>query len=405
MKPTDTAASAGTPTCADVLVLGGGVIGCSVAFHAARLGAGRVVLVERAGIAEGTTAQSSSILRTHYSVPENVALARLSWAAFVDFAAYVDEVGASSGLQRCGYLIVAADDERGAAVRAALAQQRAMGIDAREIDAHEARERLPLLDTDGLAVFGHEPEAGYADAWLVASGFARAARRLGATVRTGVTVTGLRTRGTRVLGVDTDAGPIEAGVVVSALNVWTGRLLAPLGIEVPLTAERHEVLALAAPEPYRAEYPVLKDMASPSMVYARPYGRSHLLASPGLAGTPTDPDERQAEVGLDFVTDLGGQVARRLPAFAQAGLASSWTGLYDVTPDWNPVLGPLPQLPGLVVGYGFSGHGFKLSPAVGRLLAQAALGLDTEVSLAPYALERFRAGQLLSGRYGSGAVS
>jgi hypothetical protein len=102
---------------------------------------------------------------------------------------------------------------------------------------------------------------------------------------------------------------------------------------------------------------------------------------------------------------VGEQVAERFPSFAEAGLASSWTGVYDVTPDWNPVLGAVPDVPGLVVGFGFSGHGFKLSPAVGRVLAQQALGLPTDVPLAPYALERFRTGQLLHGRYGSGAVA
>ncbi len=108
---------------------------------------------------------------------------------------------------------------------------------------------------------------------------------------------------------------------------------------------------------------------------------------------------------MDFVAGIGEQVAQRFPSFGEAGLASSWTGVYDVTPDWNPVLGPLPELPGLVVGYGFSGHGFKLAPAVGRVLAQAALGLPTDVPLAPYALARFSEGRLLTGRYGRGAVS
>jgi glycine/D-amino acid oxidase-like deaminating enzyme len=108
---------------------------------------------------------------------------------------------------------------------------------------------------------------------------------------------------------------------------------------------------------------------------------------------------------MDYVAELGEQVAARFPSFAEAGLASSWTGVYDVTPDWNPVLGLVPEVPGLVVGFGFSGHGFKLSPAVGRVLAQSALGLPTDVPLTPYALERFRSGALLQGSYGSGAVS
>jgi sarcosine oxidase subunit beta len=152
--------------------------------------------------------------------------------------------------------------------------------------------------------------------------------------------------------------------------------------------------------------PVFKDLASPGMLYARSYGGRQMLVSEGLPGQAlADLDDRQGEVSMDTVAEIGAQVAQRFPSYAEAGLASSWTGIYDVTPDWNPVLGPLPELPGLVVGYGFSGHGFKLSPAVGRVLAQAALGLPTDVSLAPYALERFRAGKWLVGRYGQGAVS
>jgi sarcosine oxidase subunit beta len=390
----------------DLIVIGAGVIGCSVAWHAATLGAGRVLLIDRGGIAEGTSSQSSSILRTHYSVRENVELARQSWSVFTRFAEYLGDDEAACGLNRCGYLIVAAEGDRGEAVRASLAQQRALGIDAAEVDAAQAREILPLLITDDLAVFGHEPEAGYADAYLTATAFARAARRLGVEIRQGETVRALTTEGSRITGVRTDVGAYYAATVVCVANVWSNPLLEQAtGLPIPLVAERHEVMAFEAPQPYLPHYPVLKDMASASMVYARCYGRNQLLASAGLVGHATDPDERQADVPLDVVAELGEQVATRLRSFEAAGVASTWTGLYDVTPDWNPVLGPLPGWDGLQVGFGFSGHGFKLSPAVGRLLAQSALGLPTDVPLAPYRYERFGEGRLLVGRYGKGAVS
>lgn len=390
----------------DIIVIGAGAIGCSAAWHARSLGAKKVLLIDRGGIAEGTSSQSSSILRTHYSVRENVELARRSWSVFTKFGEYLDDPQAECGLNRCGYLVVAADDERGEAVRASLAQQRTMGIEANEIDAKQAREILPLLNTDGLAIFGHEPEAGYADAYLTATAFARAARRLGVEVRQGEAVESLITEGSRVTGIRTKAGTYTAAMVICVANVWTNRLIeSSIGVSIPLVAERHEVVAFEAPQPYLPSYPVLKDMASESMVYARCYGRSQLLASPGLVGHATDPDERQADVPLDIIATLGEQVAARLSSFDQAGVASTWTGLYDVTPDWNPVLGPLPGWQGLQVGFGFSGHGFKLSPAIGRLLAQSALGLPTEVPLAPYRYERFDEGALLVGRYGKGAVS
>ena len=131
-----------------------------------------------------------------------------------------------------------------------------------------------------------------------------------------------------------------------------------------------------------------------------------MLVSEGIVGeTLHAPDNEQGDISMDCIVEVGTQVAERFPSFETAGVAASWTGVYDVTPDWNPVLGPLPDVPGLVVAYGFSGHGFKLSPAVGLILAQSTLGLPTDVDIAPYALERFRTGALLSGKYGLGAVS
>jgi sarcosine oxidase subunit beta len=166
------------------------------------------------------------------------------------------------------------------------------------------------------------------------------------------------------------------------------------------------VFTLEGPVPYTRNLPVLKDLASPGKLYMRSYGGRQLLVGDGNEGeTLATPDTEQADVALDYVAEIGEQVAHRLPGFAEAGLAASWTGVYDVTPDWNPVLGPLPGIAGLQVAYGFSGHGFKLSPVIGRLMAQHALGLPTDLPLAPYAYERFAGGRLLTGLYGAGAVS
>lgn len=390
----------------DVIVIGAGVIGCSTAYHLAALGAGRVLLLEREQVGNGTGAQSSGILRTHYSVPQNVELARRSWSVFTDFAAYLDDPEASAGLVRCGYLICAPEGGRLAPLRAALEAQRAQGIAVQVLDAQEAAARLPIARFDDAALIGFEPEAGFADAYLTATGFARAARRRGVRLLEGVDVQGLRREGARVVGVDTTAGRFDAGVVVSAQNIWAAALARWTGIDVPLAAERHRVLALAGPLPYTPAMPVFKDLGSRGMLYARSYGGTQMLVSEGTGGEVLAvPDTRQGEIPMDFVVDVGEQVAGRFPRYAEAGLASSWTGVYDVTPDWNPVLGPVPEVPGLLLAFGFSGHGFKLSPVVGRVLAQAALGLPTEVSLAPYALDRFRGGRLLRGAYGAGAVS
>jgi sarcosine oxidase subunit beta len=390
----------------DAIVIGGGVIGTSIACHLARFGAGRVLLLERGTLGGGTSAQSSCIVRTHYSVPHNLALAQAALAIFRDFPAYLDDPEADCGLNACGLMLIAPPGERADALRATLALQRATGLDAREIGVDEARRIHPLLEFGDDPVIGWEPAAGYADAYLTLSAYARAARRAGATIREGVAVTGLLRQGACVTGVDTTQGRIAAGIVVSAQNMWSHELARWTGSQVPLRPMRHAVMTFESPTHYTTRMPVVMDWCVPGGIYFRCYGARQVMV-----GDTTDgeilaaPDNEQAEVALDHVADIGEKLGRRLPAFADAGLAASWTGVYDVTPDWNPVLGALPGCDGLHVAFGFSGHGFKLSPMVGRIVAQSALGQTPDLPLAPYSIERFARGQLLVGPYGASVVS
>ncbi|MGF6962445.1 NAD(P)/FAD-dependent oxidoreductase [Paraburkholderia youngii] len=391
----------------DFIVIGAGVIGTSVAHHLAAAGANSVLVLERGTTGAGTTSQSSGLLRTHYSVRQNVELARSSWSAFNNFAEYVGDDEASCGLVKCGYLICAPEGDKLAPLRASLAAQQEMGIEVQLMNRAEARERLPIAQFDDAALIGFEPEAGFADAYLVATSFARSARRRGVKIMEGVSVTGVIREGRRVTGVETSAGRFSCGTLVSTQNIWTPELAAWIGLPLPVKPERHTVLALECETgAYTFGMPAFKDLGSPGMLYFRSYGGSQMLVSEGVVGeTLNAPETEQGEISLDYVVEVGAQVAGRFPAYETAGLASSWTGVYDVTPDWNPVLGGVGDVEGLVVGFGFSGHGFKLSPGIGRLLAQHALGQPTDVSLAPYALERFETGALLVGKYGSGAVS
>ncbi len=394
----------------DAIVIGAGVIGCSVAYHLARFGATRVLVLDRTQIGAGTTSQSSGILRTHYTVAENVELALASWGVFKNFAEYVGDPEASAGLVQCGYLIASPEGPKLSALREGLEGQRRQGITVDELDAQQASELLPIARFDDAALIGYEPEAGFADPYLVASAFAKAARRLGVRIVEGEEVqTLLRDSGSnggRVVGVETARGRFTSDTVISAQNIWARDIERWTGIASPVSAERHAVLALRGPQAYTPRMPVYKDLGSAGMLYCRCYGGSQMLVSEGVSGeTLSEPSNEQGPISMDYVLDVGAQVAERFPSYETADLASSWTGVYDVTPDWNPVLGRVPDVQGLLVAYGFSGHGFKLSPWVGRVLAQAALGLATDVSLAPYALERFRTGQLLTGKYGVGAVS
>jgi sarcosine oxidase subunit beta len=390
----------------DAIVVGAGVIGTSVAYHLARLGCTKVLVLDRTQIGAGTTSQSSGILRTHYSVIENVRLAQASWRIFDEFANYLGDEEASAGLVKSGYLIAAPDGSKLKPLRGALEAQRAQGIEVQFLDQQQASALLPIARFDDAALIGFEPEAGFADAYLVATSFARAARRLGVKIMEGVEVRQLLMEDGHITGVETSEGRFNAKVVVSAQNIWAADIERWTGIETPVKAERHVVLALEGSEAYSFKMPVYKDLGSPGMLYCRSYGGNQMLVSEGIPGETLDPPgNEQGDISMEYIGEVGEQVAKRFPSFETAGVASSWTGVYDVTPDWNPVLGRLQDVPGLVVGYGFSGHGFKLSPAVGLVLAQCALEIATEVDINAYSLERFRTGGLLIGKYGSGAVS
>lgn len=391
----------------DAIVIGAGVIGSSVAYHLARLGAKKVLVLERLQIGSGTSTQSSGILRTHYSVIENVELARRSWSVFTNFSEYLGDEEAASGLVKCGYLICAPDGPKLSPLKSALQGQIDKGIEVQFLSQAEARDRLPIATFDDAALIGYEPEAGFADAYLVATSFARAARRLGVKIMEGVNVERLLVDNGKVCGVETSQGTFRSDTVISTQNIWATDIERWTGIPTPVVPERHTVLALdCAGAPYTFQMPVFKDLGSPGMLYCRSYGGNQMLVSEGIVGeTLPAPDNEQGDISMDYIVEIGAQVAERFPAYEAAGLASSWTGVYDVTPDWNPVLGRVHGIEGLVVGYGFSGHGFKLSPAVGLVLAQSALRLPTDVSLEPYALERFSTGHLLTGKYGLGAVS
>lgn len=391
----------------DVVVIGAGVIGTSVAFQLSRLGAKSVLVLDRGMIGAGTTSQSSGILRTHYSVRENVELARKSWDVFNDFASYLGDDEASCGLVKCGYMIAASEGDKLEPLRASLNQQIEQGIPLELLNRKQASELLPIARFDDAALIGYEPEAGFADAYLVATSFARAARRGGVTIKENVSVDEILLEGNRVVGVSTSIGDFATSMVISTQNIWTPELAGWTGRSLPIMPERHAVLALECEAAkYTFSMPVFKDLASPGMLYCRSYGGSQMLVSEGVVGEKLNvADTEQGDIPMDYIVDVGTQVAERFPDYETAGIASSWTGVYDVTPDWNPVLGKLPGIEGLVVGYGFSGHGFKLSPTVGRVLAQEALGLPTDVSLKPYSIERFDTGELLTGKYGLGAVS
>ena len=390
----------------DAIVVGGGVIGAATAFNLKKLGCDRVMLMERDQTGMGGTAKSSAIVRTHYSIPTNTQLAVQSLDIFANFKETLGHDEADCGWVNSGYMILAPEGPTADSLTANLGMQAALGAETRLIDRDEARALHPLLNLDDIAAIGYEPHSGYAKPGETTYSYVRAALDLGIELKRSRAALGLMRDGDRVVGVETYAENFPAKKVICTMGPWSGRLAEWTGLDIPLEISRHTVLTLMGEERCAVDAPIVTDLAAGNKIYFRPTSNGAVLVGTGDHGEPiASVDDLAAPVGMDVVTDLGTQMAHRMPSFADCAFTGTWNGAYDITPDWNPVLGAVPERDGLIIAYGFSGHGFGLAPAVGKVLAQTALGRATDVDLSPYALSRFATGTLLSGAYGIGSMS
>ncbi|MYH09048.1 MAG: FAD-binding oxidoreductase [Gemmatimonadales bacterium] len=402
----------------DFAIAGGGVVGASIAFHLAELSDASVALFDRGEVCGGGTGRSCAIIRSHYSVASNTALTLRSLEVFGDFREALGEDDVACGFVSSGYLILAGPGAFADRLADNLARQRELGADTSPIGRREARELHPWLDLRDVAAIGWEPASGYADPVATTLGYVTAAQRRGVAVFEHTPVERLclapdgGTSANRVTGVTTPGGTVEAGCVVSAVGPWTRGLYAESGLSddaveaLRLQVSRHVVLTLGGSSDYGPEIPVVKDLTVDNKMYFRPADGGVVLVGTGDFGDPLeDPDRMTATVPRDLVALQRMQIGARMPAFEGARLTDSWVGPYDITPDWNPVLGPAPGLPGLYLAYGFSGHGFKMAPAIGRCVAQSLLGEAPDVNLEPYRPERFEEQALLLGAYGAGSIS
>ncbi len=381
---------------ADVVVIGGGIVGTSTAFALAQRGV-KVTLVERTFLAGGPTGKSSAIIRQHYSNELTARMARHSLRIFQNWG---EIVGGESGFNACGFLLLTSADQR-EGMEANLAMQRALGINTRLVSKEEMRDLAPgIADLDSV-VAAYEPEGGYADPTLTVNALGEAARRHGATILQYTEVTGITTQGDRVTGVDTTAGPISAGAVVTAAGPWTTRLARQLGVDLPITPCRVQCALFAPPPSDQAAPLVVADFAN--VTYHRPEtGGLTLVGSvdPSEANNLVDPDRYNERVDFEFVLDMGARLARRFPVMERGDSRGGFAALYDITPDWHPILDEVPAGSGFFVAAGHSGHGFKLGPTVGQMMADRVIGRMTEgLDPALFRFGRYADHQPVVGRY------
>ncbi|MGN6380615.1 MAG: NAD(P)/FAD-dependent oxidoreductase [Gaiellales bacterium] len=383
----------------DVVVIGGGLMGCATAHALLQRDAGRVCLIERRAPAAGDSGLSFGMVRRHYS---NEVLIRLAVSGSRTIANWRDEVGVgSSGWVRTGYLMTVRPEEAEVCARQ-VELGRSLGVDNEFIAPGAIPDVEPLISLDGVGGAAHEPGGGVADPNAMILSWFSAAVAEGLEPMLGVRVTGIRTDGEGVIGVDTDAGPVEAGAVVVATGCWSQPLLRTIGIDLPLELRRIQTGVLRLPPGTPGPSVTVSDGVSGVVV--RPgMGREFWSVVYHDEQRPEHRDDCEPAISPGYDEAVRAGLAARWPSLAGAEWARGWAGAYDCTPDWHPLLGPAPGLEGLHLAVGWSGHGFKLAPAVGRVVADSVLGLEPEVDVSQLAPGRFEAGRAMPLAYGAGA--
>jgi len=385
---------------ADAVIIGGGVMGCSIAFQLARRGFGRVLLLEREGIASGTTGKSSALVRMHYSNKSTIQMAWRSLQIFEDFEAITE--GGQAGLVQRGYLVLA-DEALAEGVKRNVALARSLGVETRWIGREEVARLAPWARLDDVVGAAHEPRSGYADPHGVTAGFAEGAKRHGALIRQACPVTGVRLGGGRVLGVDTPRGPVDAPVLVVAAGAWSKKVAALSGMGLPAEAIREQDTVFDA-RGKKGERVSIVVYDGPTRLYYRPEGEDLLLIGrDNIHPEYVDPDDYNTKEDMAFVLDVVRRMIVRWPDFEDARLHRGWGCLYCITPDWMPILDRHPEWEGYYVCTGMSGHGFKLAPSVGEMMAEFIMtGACPEPDIGDYRLSRFAEGDLMRSVFGTG---
>jgi len=374
---------------ADVVIAGGGIMGCALAYQLSRRKVD-VLLLERETLGSQSTGKCAGGVRQQFSSEGNVRLQRMSVGMLERFD---DEIGHPADFRQLGYLFLLTQPQQVEDFRHNMEMWHRVGLtEARWVDPAEAAKMVPVMNVEDVLGCTFCPTDGIASPADVTAGYATAARRLGARLRVGVEVTGIDIASGRVQGVRTSAGDIATRLVINCAGPWAASIGRMAGLEIPVLPYRRHIAVTGAFPAVPRNTPMTVDFHT--SLYFHPEGDGVLM---GMSDR-TEPPAYVTDVNWDFLEKMFEQAARRAPALAGAGVKTAWAGLYESTPDHQAILGPIAEIEGFWCAAGFSGHGFMQAPAAALLVTQLLLDKKSEIDISSFAFDRFARGALVTER-------
>jgi sarcosine oxidase, subunit beta len=376
------------PKIADIIILGAGVMGASIAFHLAKRKAGSVVVIDKDHVGRGGSGRSSALVRMHYSYPPEVQLAIISLRMFENWREVVGEPG---DFRKTGFVRIVHPNEIDR-LKLNVGMQQKLGVNVTLINRHELQKLEPDWNVDEVELAAYEPDSGYGDGAGVANDFLNRARDLGVRYLPRTQAIAFKVQAGHVLGVITEHGEITAPIVVAATGPWTRPLFQFVGYDLPIETEFHQVAILKNAPGMKGGGCACID--SVTATYFRSDAHDKFLIGDFYGQRPVDPEnfpQRASDEGLEELIE---RACRRIPKLENAEVMRGVTGVYDMTPDCRPLLGEIPGIQGLHVCAGFSGMGFKISPAIGLVMSELLLdGRGASVDISPFRPSRFAESQ------------
>jgi sarcosine oxidase, subunit beta len=374
---------------ADVVIAGGGIMGCALAYQLSKRNVD-VLLLERETLGSQSTGKCAGGVRQQFSSEGNVRLQRMSVGMLERFD---EEIGHPADFRQLGYLFLLTQPQQVEDFRHNMEMWHRVGLtEARWVDPTEAARMVPILNVEDVLGCTFCPSDGIASPADVTSGYAAEARRLGARLKEGAAVTGIDVASGRVQGVSTTTGDVATRLVFDCAGAWSSSIGRMAGLEIPVLPYRRHIAVTGTFHAVSRTNAMTVDFQT--SLYFHPEGDGVLI---GMSDRE-EPPGYVTDVNWDFLEKVFAQAARRAPALAGAGLKAAWSGLYEVTPDHQAILGPIPELEGFWCAAGFSGHGFMQAPAAALLLTQLLLDQASEIDISSFSFERFAKGALVKER-------